>query len=84
MPLGRQVRFTAQQFMDIEKMLLTTTLPIAQIAARTKVRFKKQGKWTTKAVSPPSINHWFPMWRSKTAKERAAWRKAHPLPTIES
>lgn len=65
--LGRRSRLKPAQFADIERRLLETSEPIASIARRYK-------------VSAPLVNHHFPGWRSKTKKERAAWRKEHPLP----
>lgn len=65
--LGRRTRIKPAQFANIEHRLLETTEPIAQIAKRHK-------------ISAPTVNHHFPGWRSKTKRERAAWRKLHPLP----
>lgn len=65
--LGRATRLKPAQFRDIEHRLLETKESKAKIAGRHK-------------ISVPLIDYHFPGWRSKKAKDRAAWRKLHPLP----
>ena len=70
--MGRLTEIRPVQFREIERQLLKTKEPIPAIAKRIKIK--------KKAISPSTINHHFPGWRGKTAKERKAWRRLHPLP----
>ena len=66
-PLGRKTKITPEQFAEMEKMLLSREHTIKAVAKRFK-------------VSTATVNAHFPGWQTKTAAERKAWRRAHPLP----
>ena len=68
MVLGRRTRITPGQFSEIEALLLADKLTIPEIGKRFK-------------VAGSTVNHHFPGWRSKSLRERQAWRRLHPLPT---
>lgn len=65
--VGRKSKLSLKQFERMEKMLLETTTKVHDIAERFK-------------VSDSFVQKHFPGWRSKTVKEREAWRRAHPFP----
>jgi len=66
--IGRRSQITAEQFEEMENLLLKRpTMPIKDIGKRFK-------------VSGSTVNKYFPRWRSKTHRERLAWRREHPLP----
>lgn len=68
--VGRETRFTAAQFDQMERLILSTRahpLSLGRIAHRFK-------------ITTPALSYHFPGWRSKSKKERLAWRKAHPFP----
>ena len=66
--IGRKSKLSAKRWSDLELMVLDTTVTIKDIAKRFK-------------ITPSLIQKHYPGWRSKTAKERKAWRAKHPLPT---
>lgn len=68
--VGRKTKFTPAQFVQMERLILSPRnkpLSLNRIAHRYR-------------VSVSAIHFHFPGWRNKTAKERAAWRRMHPLP----
>jgi DNA invertase Pin-like site-specific DNA recombinase len=64
--LGRPTRLKPKALKEIKRLLEVTKAPIPRIAKRYK-------------VTASTINHHFPAWRSKTEKERKAYRRAHPF-----
>jgi DNA invertase Pin-like site-specific DNA recombinase len=65
--LGRKTRVKLATFKDVERRLLKTPAPIAEIAKGAK-------------MSEAWVNHWFPGWRSKSPAERKAYRLKRPIP----
>lgn len=68
--VGKNTRYTLAQFAAMEKLILSKRahkLSLGRIASRFK-------------MSTPNLRYHFPDWRTKTKKERDAWRRAHPLP----
>lgn len=69
--LGRRTRLTPDQLNEIEYRLTHSSDSIASIARDF-------------GIAPPTINYFFPAWRSKTVGQRNEYRKQHPLPTISA
>ncbi len=70
-PVGRRPKLTPEQWIQIESLLLSPRakpLSIGRIAHRFR-------------VSASLVHLHFPAWRSKTAAERKAFRRANPLPS---
>jgi DNA invertase Pin-like site-specific DNA recombinase len=68
--VGRNSKLTPKQWDQIEKLLLSPRgkpLSIGRIAHRFR-------------ISASAINLYFMGWRTKTKRERDAFRRAHPLP----
>jgi DNA invertase Pin-like site-specific DNA recombinase len=69
--VGRAPKLTAQQLDQMEKLILSPRahkLSLGRIARRFD-------------VSVGYVNMHFPCWRSKSERERKAWRRTHPLLT---
>lgn len=64
--LGRQSRYSLKDFERMEKLIVESDKPLTAIAAEF-------------GMSPMTINHHFPGWRSKTSRERREYRRAHPF-----
>lgn len=69
--VGRRPKLKPEQWVQIEKLILSPRgkpLSLGRIAHRYR-------------ISVSLVNLYFPGWRSKTDRERKAWRKTHPLPS---